>query len=148
MGWIVTDLTPSTSTFSKTNDIRRGFVYERRELQVKLEAMRSPEIRAEFFWGFRRRGTWSLAALGMREHQAMTATRSHDSRFFATARPDECPACHGGTVVYWLRERARGHSNWHRDTQDDGEVRMWSGMQEIASCLPEHNRDLTGRLEH
>ena len=78
----------------------------------------------------------------------MAAPRPHDSRFFATAGPDECPAYHGGYVGYWLCELGRGHSGWHRDTQDDGEVWMWSGMEEIASCLPDCNRDLTVHVEH
>jgi hypothetical protein len=25
---------------------------------------------------------------------------------------------------------------------------MWRGMEEIASCLPEYNRDLMGHFDH
>ena len=77
----------------------------------------------------------------------MGALRTHDQRHFATAGPDDCPADHGGMVGYWLCERPRGHEGWHWDTQPDGRVWAWQGTQEIAGCIPDDNKDLTGHFE-
>lgn len=73
--------------------------------------------------------------------------RSPDSRYCATARPDECPAVHGGMAGYWLCELPRGHQGGHRDTEEDGRVWVWRGMEEIESCIPENNEGLSGRYE-
>ena len=48
---------------------------------------------------------------------------------------------------YWLCELPRGHQGWHRDTEEDGRVWVWRGMEEIESCIPDYNERLTGRYE-
>ena len=73
--------------------------------------------------------------------------KSHDERTFARAGAGECPAIHGGMAGYSLCEPPDGHDGPRRDTEPDGAVRVWSGLHEIASRLPEEGRALTGRYE-
>lgn len=73
----------------------------------------------------------------------MTTTRTHAERTFREPGPGECPASHGGMAGITNCELPEGHTGWHRDTYEDGDVWAWEGWSEIAGCIPEGNVGLT-----
>src|SRR4051812_42216940 len=68
---------------------------------------------------------------GIRHEERRMRLRTHEERTFAEAGPGECHARHGGMAGFTLCELPAGHDGPHRDTEPDGQVWLWDGMDEI-----------------